>query len=292
MVPYGAPAPGGSQQQPYPGAPPQYGAPPQQQQYGAPPQQQYGAPPQQNYGAPPFDPQALAPLQTAPSLITPMAQASPSTLGFGSPQPDFGGFQSPNPAAPAPATDFPTFAAPAPQVQGYGAPPQQAGQYGGMQSYTQPPAGNQFSASQTSATPFGDNGSQFAPPPGEFPFGGGSPAPEQQPAQAPAPTGPALTMSSLQGHDTGLFDGGAPATNGTTNGSQTYSSLADQAYAKFASMDQFDLVSKKDTQRANPFESTTVGAQQPLAALKKTAKVRSFQCCFECKFSLPSFLTN
>jgi hypothetical protein len=50
-------------------------------------------------------------------------------------------------------------------------------------------------------------------------------------------------------------------------------SLADQAYSKFATMSNFELVSKKDTKRENPFEmtSTSVGASLSLADMKASA---------------------
>lgn len=293
MVPYGAP-----------------GGPPQQQAYpGAPPPQQYG---QQNYGQPP----APGPFDSQPPAAvnaTPMAQASPSTLGFGSPAPDFAGFASPGPAPPAqaPNNDFAGQygAAPAPQApnQGYGAPPasnpfappQSSGQYG-SDPFSAPPSGGQGpgndqfgSSGQYGGAPgqygggdqFGQQqqpyggGDQFAAAPaaqdqfgmGQPPVGapGGDMGQGQQSDQAPAPAnqGPALTMNSLQGQDQGLFGGGG--TNGSSNGAKA-SSLADQAYAKFASMDQFDLVSKKETTRANPFEAAPVGGQQSLADMKKS----------------------
>ena len=348
MVPYGAPAPGGSQQQPYPGAPP----PPQQQQYGH----------------TPFD--APQPIQTAPTSVTPMAQASPSTLGFNSPQPDFAGFQSPAP--PAQGNDYgyggnqvpnqsygggDPFSQPPPQQQQsqYGGgdqfaqppPQQQTQQYGGQQQppqqqqQNQPFGGDQFAqppAQQQQNQQYGSHdqfaqpppqqqqnqqyGShdQFAQPPPQQQqnqhYGGqdqfAQPPPQQQGggqfAQPPqqqqdnfsvasgqqfdqvshygqqqqeqdqqqnkpsdASNGPALTMNSLQGQDQGLLGGAA---NGSSN--KQGGSLADQAYAKFASMDQFDLISKKDTERANPFESQPVGQQRSLADMQKTAKVRLF----------------
>ena len=74
-------------------------------------------------------------------------------------------------------------------------------------------------------------------------------------------------MNALHGQDDGLVN--------NNDGAATQSgSLADQAYAKFASMDQFDLVSKKDTERANPFEAVSVGGQQSLADMKKSSQVR------------------
>jgi hypothetical protein len=45
-------------------------------------------------------------------------------------------------------------------------------------------------------------------------------------------------------------------------------SLVDQAYMKFVNMDKFDLVTKKDEQRANPFESGSIGGQPSLADMK------------------------
>ena len=306
LVAYGAP-------QAYPGAPPP------QQQYGAPPaapQQQYGG--AQNYSqsaGTPFDSlgQGGAPppaVNTAPTSVTPRAQASPSTLGFGSPQPDFSGFQSPPPAAVAPANDFagqygaPPAAAPANDFSGqYGAPPPPgapsndfppAGQYGA------PPPGapsNDFPG-QYGAPPTNDFSGQYGAPANDFaqPFTdnnqfGAPPAPGAQDPASAAP-GPALSMNALHGEDNGLLN-----TNGNS-GAQAEApagSLADQAYAKFASMDQFDLVSKKEAERANPFESAPVGAQQSLADMKKTSKVRLF-CMLErrkkCVLSLSSCLSN
>lgn len=266
MVPYG-----GSQQQ-YPGAPPppqqQYGAQ-QQNPYGAPPpgqqqqqQQQpdqnpfgapapggaqqnpYGAPaPAQQWGAPapgatPFD--APAPVDTAPGVVNTQPQPTPSTIGFGSPQPaqgDFSSFQTP---AGAPGgNDF-------------------AGQYGGDQGFAAPaPAGpsDPFSspAPQQSQQQQQQDQSQQGPPQ------------QEEQAPAPPPAGVTLTMNSLAGDSGGLL--------GNTNGGQTSGSLADQAYAKFATMDQFDLMSKKDAARENPFEAAPVGGQQSLADMKKNQKV-------------------
>jgi hypothetical protein len=250
-----------------------------------------------------------------------MAQASPSTLGFNSPQPDFTGLQSPAPA-PAASNDF-------------------AGQYGGQQQQGQYSGGNQFASSQTSGQygggdqfaapaqnsnqygggdpfsapqPSGQQqqygvGDQFAAAPqnpsqyggGDFGFAA-APAPaydqgyasqpnqqQQQPppSESPAPqnTGPTLTMNSLQGHDEGGLANGNDASANAKSGS-----LADQLYSKFASMDQFDLVSKKDTSRSNPFESAPVGAQQSLAEMKKQAKV-SFSSRNRESLSIFLFLT-
>ena len=55
-------------------------------------------------------------------------------------------------------------------------------------------------------------------------------------------------------------------------------SLADQVYQKFANMDNFDLVSKKDEQKSNPFESSTIGAQPSLAEMQASNKVRTLTC--------------
>lgn len=283
MVAYGAP-------QAYPGAPPP------QQQYGAPPaapQQQYGA--AQNYSqsaGTPFDSlgQGGAPppaVNTAPTSVTPRAQASPSTLGFGSPQPDFSGFSPPPandfagqygaPPATAPANDFSDqYGAPPPGAPSNDFPP--AGQYGAPPpgapandfpgQYGAPPAPD----GHYGAPPPGAPANDFAQPPTDNNQFGAPQAPEAQ-DPVPAAPGPALSMNALHGQDNGLFN-----TNGS-NGAQAAApsgSLADQAYAKFASMDQFDLVSKKEAERANPFESAPVGAQKSLADMQKTSKVRLF----------------
>ena len=101
----------------------------------------------------------------------------------------------------------------------------------------------------------------FSSPPVAEPFASpayGAPAYGQDNGYAAAPA-PELAPS---------FDSNgqaAPAPSG---------SLADQAYLKFANMDNFDLVSKKDEPRSNPFESSTVGPQPSLAQMKtQTNKV-------------------
>lgn len=313
MVPYAAPAPGGSQQQPYPGAPPQ--------------QQYYGL--QQQYSASPFE--QPPPVQTAPASITPMAQASPSTLGFNSPQPDFG-FQSPPPKPQANDNDFvyggsnqaqygggDQFAGP-PQQQYGGAqfaqppsqqPPSQQQQYGGRDQFAQPSqqpppqqqqygGGDPFSQSTQQQQSYGggndnfsvasgqlqqqpqfgsrDQGSQYgdSQQPTNDQFGQQPPRqPDQQQQQSSeAGNSQTLTMNSLQGHEQGLL-----GSNGNSNSKS--GSLADAAYAKFASMDQFDLVSKKDTERANPFEAQPVEQQKSLADMRKEAKVNIvLELCF------------
>jgi len=280
-----------------PGAMVSYGVAPQAYP-GAPPQQQYGAPPQQqqNYSqsaGTPFDSQAQGgvpppSVNTAPTSITPRAQASPSTLGFGSPQPDFTGFGTPA-QAPAPTNDFAYGASPAQAPANndfaYNAPPAQApindfpfgaaptqapannftGQYGAPPA--QAPANN--FAGQYGAPPANDFAGQYGAPPADNQFGAPPPAQQEGPVQeqaAPAP-GPTLSMNALHGQNDGLLDnnnGSAPA---------AAKSLADQAYAKFASMDQFDLVSKKDTDRQNPFEVAPVGAQKSLSDMKKSTSV-------------------
>jgi len=86
-------------------------------------------------------------------------------------------------------------------------------------------------------------------------------APEPEPVPAPTADPAALTMSSLSGQDNPF------GANNTATGN-----LADQAYSKFAAMGDFDLVSKKETPRANPFEtraSTSIAGNVSLADMKK-----------------------
>jgi hypothetical protein len=71
-----------------------------------------------------------------------------------------------------------------------------------------------------------------------------------------------MSMNKLSGQDEGLVNTDAAAGSG---------SIVDQAYAKLANMDTFSLVSKKDAERSNPFETTssTVGGNKSLADLQK-----------------------
>jgi hypothetical protein len=75
-------------------------------------------------------------------------------------------------------------------------------------------------------------------------------------------------MNTLFGQQSGLLNNGSAA--------NTSGSLADQAYSKLVSMDNFSLVSKKEPARDNPFGGSTsigdsgssmVGGGQSLAAL-------------------------
>jgi hypothetical protein len=100
---------------------------------------------------------------------------------------------------------------------------------------------------------------------------------------SPSPNPFASPPAPAYGQDSALFAApeAAPDTQQFTMNAeppsppQANGSLADQAYQKFANMDNFDLVSKKDEQRANPFESSTIGAQPSLADMQaSTNKVR------------------
>jgi hypothetical protein len=57
----------------------------------------------------------------------------------------------------------------------------------------------------------------------------------------------------------------APAPSSSANAN---ASLADQAYAKYANMAEFDLVSKKEPVKSNPFASAPVGGNLSLADMK------------------------
>ena len=85
---------------------------------------------------------------------------------------------------------------------------------------------------------------------------------------APSPaTDPAIfTMNTLSSDESNPFGASANAT------SDPNTSLADKAFSKFANMDTFDLVSKREAPRANPFESNfgNIGGNVPLADFKKT----------------------
>jgi len=238
--------------------------------------------------------------QTAPTaLVSPQGQPTPSSLGFGSPQPDFSAFQSPIPAssppvAPgskqnfgykqqflpsnqhfnfsqAPATGDQVFV-PAPTVGDQAFAPAPAPATG----YTVPaPIAVPASVSEPYSDRMSQGGYVAAPNAGfSFPAGqeqigenlvsngvdtqpGPTPAAEILQASGGMPEGPKLTMNSLSGEE-GVFD---------LSGASRGGSLADQAYAKFATMDQFDLVSK--TEMSNPFDvaSSSMGSQAPLSSL-------------------------
>lgn len=303
---YGAPQYGAPPQQQQ-----QYGAPPpQQQQYGAPPPAQadpwgapapaqyaaapppaaaaapygappaYGAPPQPAYGAPaplaiaagpapagadpwgaPAAPSTPAYAAAPPAAADPwgaQASAAPpaaaaAAYGFASPQPPTHNvdFSSPG-AQPTPST----VGFQSPQTNGfmspgYGTAPAPAQNYGApapAQNYGAPPEQN-FAAP---APPEQNYGAPAAPD-----FGAA-----QQEAPAPqAAADPALfTMSGLSGQVE------APASTDPNT------SLADQAYAKYASMTEFDLVSKKEPAKANPFEAAPIGGTKSLADMQTTSK--------------------
>ena len=74
-------------------------------------------------------------------------------------------------------------------------------------------------------------------------------------------------MNSLSTDDSNPFGAGAKTSTDSN------ASLADKAFSKFANMETFDLVSKREAPRANPFESTlgNVGGNVPLADLKRTS---------------------
>jgi len=78
-----------------------------------------------------------------------------------------------------------------------------------------------------------------------------------------APTAdPALfTMSGLSGHVSAFVEKSDPN-----------ASLADQAYAKYANMGEFDLVSKSDVIKENPFEIAPASMSVSLADMKKGVK--------------------
>lgn len=183
-----------------------------------------------------------APVAGAPAPAAPFAQ-QPS---FASPssQPAFASPQSePAFASPPPVANFP----PAPAAQ---FPPAPAAQF--------PPApapafGGAAPPVAAAADPWGDPAVT-------------EPAPEPAPASAdPA----ALTMNSLSGQVGALAEDQGTGT-----------SLADQAYNKLANLGDFDLVSKKESPKANPFESSSssIGGQASLADMKAMGKKQVWRC--------------
>ena len=167
----------------------------------------------------------------------------------------------PQPAYGAPAPPGNPYAAPAPQP--WNAPPPVA---------TNQPYGEQVPPSVTPQAQATPSSLGFQSPQPDF--SGFSPIPpiQETPAPQPAPvpasapaSDPALfTMNKLSGQE-GLVSENANAASG---------SLADQAYAKLASMDTFTLESKKDAPAANPFaSSSSISDNRSLADMQKS-KVR------------------
>ena len=280
-------------------SPPSYGAPagaaPAYNNYAAPaPAAPYDPapsyPPQPNYGgAVPLALPAPAPAFTAvptPVPADPWGSAAPSA-----PANSWG---APVAAAPAnswgaPAAPANNWAAPAPSAPmtpSYGAQPAPSDPWGtqapnpaavyGFASpqFPAPPSAVEFSNPPPQATPSSvgfaspqSNGvtpqeyngnANFAPLPTAYdsqPYQSYDANPGTQHA---APVGdPALfTMTSLSG------EAEAPAPVNSNF------SLADQAYAKYASLGEFDLVSKKEPARENPFASAPVGSTLSLAEMK------------------------
>lgn len=277
---------------------PQYGAPPPQQ----PPQQAYGAqptyPPTNSYAAAPTplalpgpapapqqpvtDPwgsqQAAPAYNAAPPVATPSSQYQPAADPWG-------GAQNAAPAAPAAADPWGSQQAPAEPAynpaNSQAAPTEAPTAVVDLSNVAPPtPSSIGFASPQANGYP-SSNFQQNQPAP--VPEYNAAPAPpvqepaaptqEQQapvdaapvdaaPAQAPEPPAadPALfTMSGLSGQVT------APPTDPNA-------SLADQAYAKYASMGEFDLVSSTKVAKENPFEAAPVDQNVSLADMKKTTK--------------------
>lgn len=235
---------------------------------------------------------ATAPQPTLTEITTDFAALPTPSAAAGAPQPFYG--STPTAAgtygAPSPSFGSPPaapFASPpaqyaTPQSASYGAPA--------------PAAPDAFAA----PPPAPD---AFAPPPATPVAPEPAPvAQEEAPAAAPGVDPAALTMKNLSGQDN-PFDTKDASING---------SLADQAYAKFANMGDFNLVSKKETPRANPFDtsaSTSITGNVSLADMKakKAVRTNTHEIVFEssgyifrwfkyppCLFShrIPSFLSK
>ena len=197
---------------------------------------QSSAPSQSFLALPAPAPLAYPDFQPVPQQSYGDAFSAAPTLGYGAPAP---------PPAPAPA--YSSF------VDPYGQPPtdpfsQQQQQQPPGYGYPITPSNVNVAPSQATPSSLG-----FASPPAESfalpAYGAQAFAAEP----APVPAAP-FSMNPL-----------APAPGSPAPATE---SLADQAYLKFANMDKFDLVSKKDEQKANPFESTTIGPQPSLAEMK------------------------
>ena len=289
---FGAPAPPAFASPPYGAAP----APPPYSNYTSPaPPPSYGAPPsyppQPSYGG--AAPLALPASAPAFASVPPPAAADP----WGAPAPGtpVNSWGAPPPVAPTnswtappPAVQTNMWAAPAPaapMTPSYGGQPASSDPWGAQvpnaaaaygfasPQFPAPPSAVEFSNPPPQPTPSSvgfaspqsdgvtpqeyQSNSNFASAPTQYD------APPNQsfdanPAEQAAPFGdPALfSMSSLSGQ----VEAPAPSNSNL--------SLADQAYAKYASLGEFDLVSKKEPARENPFASAPVGSTLSLADMK------------------------
>lgn len=243
----------------------------------------------------------------APSYPPEPNYGAAAPLALPGPAPAFAALPAPAAAdpwgAPAPATPWAVPAPAVPMTPSYGAPPAPSNPWetqapapafaspsgtAGYGSTNAPTAAVQFTNPPPQPTPssvgfaspqsngFASQGYEAAP---NF-----AAAPTQEFAQ-PAPTysDPTQTYSE---YDTPVPEPAAPTTDpalftmSTLSGeaeapapSNSRLSLADQAYAKYATLGEFDLVSKKEPARENPFASAPVGSTVSLAEMKaKIAK--------------------
>lgn len=193
--------------------------------------------------------QSSAPSQSFLALPAPVPPAYPASQSV--PQQSYGEAFSAAPTqgygAPAPPPAYSSF------VDPYAAPPTDPFSQQQPPAYGYPATPSNVNVAPSQATP---SSLGFAsPPPAEsFAFPAyEAPVPAFAAAPEPAPAAPFFTNPPAPAPESS-----APATG----------SLADQAYFKFANMDKFDLVSKKDEKKVNPFESTTIGPQPSLADMK------------------------
>lgn len=271
---YGAPAYGAPVPAAYGNAPPTYGAPapvaygnapayPPQPAYGGPALLALEGPPAPAFAAPPAAAAWSAPAAPADPWGA-QAPAAPTTPAYGA-QADPWGAQPPAYGAPAPAAYG--FASP----QGPPAPPATV-------AIGASPAPSSLGFLSPQANGFASPGyhapnQEYAPAPQAPPsYFGAAPQAAPEFGAAPEPAAPAVdpalfTMSGLSGQVE------APAS------ADPNASLADRAYAKYANMAEFDLVSKTEPVKANPFASAPVGANLSLADMRnqpsKTAPKKS-----------------
>jgi hypothetical protein len=197
-------------------------------------------------------PSAYSGYQSAPQQSYGDEFSAAPTQGYGAP--------APAPPAPAPAfalqvDPFAREQAPAPPTDPFSQnqPPAYA--------YSASPSNLHVAPSQT--TPFSLG---FASPPAEplAPTSYAAPYAEPfAPTSYTAPPAPGFAAAPAPLAATS-FDMSLPA----PAPAPASGSLVDEAYMKFVNMDTFDLVSRKDEQRANPFESISIGGQPSLADMK------------------------
>ena len=207
----------------------------------------------------PFGVAASAPFAApAPPAVAPTLAANQDPFGAGPPPTQSGAISTSYGAAPA------SFGSPPPST--INGPPQA--------EFTPATQASSIGFASPMAQPFQQQLQETEAPPEEQQFEVQEPAPVEAVTPAPSSDPALLSMNVLSGQPQPLVtEVMANGANGTATGS-----MADQAYAKFANMDAFNLVQSKDTEsRQNPFDAPSIGggttasnANASLAEMKKS----------------------